>query len=310
MTVQRVASADIGSNTILLLIAEREPDGGWRRVADLMEITRISEGLDASGVLKEEPIARTQRALERFADQARREFGVEKIVLAGTAPFRRATNGREVAKRLGDSVDAEVVVVTGDEEADLVRLASRRAFPQLFPMLLVDIGGASTEVVFDGRDGSEFVSFDIGSVRLFERVSSDGTGDVAASSLQSEAEKVAHEALAGLADWNVKQDVIVGIAGTVTALAMYALSLEEWDHDAVHGATLSRRDVRNVANELFAMTLEERKQHPSLEPKRADVLPYGAVLLYTLMDMLSVEGLVVSDHGLRWGFLMQQTERT
>lgn len=311
MTSQRVASADIGSNTILLLIAEREPDGGWRRVADLMEITRISEGLDASGTLKELPIARTQEALERFVRRAQSEFGVSDIVLAGTAPFRRATNGREVAERLGKSVDAEVVILSGDEEADLVRLASRRAFPQLFPMLLVDIGGASTEVVFDGDNGSEFVSFDIGSVRLFERVTSMRAGgeddDISA---QSEAEKVARENLAALENWNVKQDVIVGIAGTVTALTMFSLGLEEWNHQAVHGAQLSLDDVRKVARELFEMTLEERKQHPSVEPKRADVLPFGAVLLYILMDILDVAEVVVSDHGLRWGFLIQQKARS
>lgn len=299
----RVASFDIGSNTVIMLIAERGAEG-WHVVTDEAEITRVSEGLDRHGSLFREGLERTAEALARF-DELAQDFAVDHRIATGTAPFRRAANGAEAAAELSLLIGTAIDVVSGEHEAELSLLATRGAFPELTRAQIVDIGGASTELIDAFPDGSHgVVSLDVGAVRLTERcVTGDPVSAADRAALQ--------DAVAGaLARASVKRflppPVLVGVAGTVTTLAALSLELEVYDAEQVHGLRLSRAEVVRLEQALFALSLAQRKGLAGMPAKRADVIPAGALLLRSVMDHLGAEEVLVSDRGIRWGRLYER----
>lgn len=297
----RVASFDIGSNTALCLVAERR-NGAWVRLADAQEICRVSEGLDQTGVLAEPAIARTEAALQRLV-AGLEPWRPERIVATGTAPFRRAANGREVADRLGRTLGVPIDVISGDEEARLGLLSSRAAFPALDTFHVVDIGGASTEIVIARGDGSwDAVSLDVGSVRLTERfVTAHPIADDELARLRDGVERELARAEVG--ELVAPGAPLVGIAGTVTTLAQAAFAMDAWEPDRVHGARLTRDTVVDLASRLPRLSVAERAAMPGIAAKRADVIAAGAVLLAAIMERVRADDVVVSDRGVRWGRL-------
>ena len=303
---ERIASIDIGSNSVLMLIAERDAEGVWQRMDDHVRVTRISEGLDQSGVLAPTPVARTRETLIAFAALAR-EAEVARVWITGTAPFRRASNGHEIAASFADVFDVPVTVVSGEREAELSLLATQLSFPALDPMIVVDIGGASTEIILAQGTQSSMVSLDIGSVRLTERCVSANpipSTDIAALRGVIEAELDRPEVAELLSGPSA---ALIGIAGTVTTVATVTLGMETYDDTRIHGYRLDASTVETLANELAKESVEERLQRPGLPQKRADVLPAGALLLALIADRVGASEIVVSDRGTRWGRLYAET---
>ena len=301
---RRVAAIDIGSNTALLLIAD-DIAGVWTPVFERAEICRVSEGLDQRGVLAEEPVARTRAVVERFGREAR-QHGVDGVVAVGTAPFRRASNGPQVAASLSAALGTEIEIVSGEREAALSLRATRAAFGSDDDLLVVDIGGASTELIAANADGtSRAVSLDIGAVRLTERCvhahpflpdDADALHAVIADAL------AAPEVLAIVQG---KPRTLVGIAGTVTSLCTASLELDAWDADAVHGHRLPVSEIHRLSVALRHLSLTQRAALPGVPAKRADVLPAGAMLLGAIAAAANAREVVVSDRGVRWGLLAE-----
>lgn len=300
----RVASLDIGSNTALMLVADLR-DGQWQRVEDHAEICRVSEGLDASGVLAEAPVARTRAVIEGYAERAR-ILGVDRIVATGTAPFRRAANGAEVAASLSASLGATINVVSGEREAELALLATRDAFREHPALTVVDIGGASTEIIAARADGTrDLVSIDLGSVRLTERCV---THHPYTRADRETLRGAIGEALGGPAVRALlagEPRPLVGIAGTVTTLCTASLELETWDADRVHGHALPLAEIDRLAVALSHLSVAQRAALPGIAAKRADVLPAGAMLLSAIAVAADVSEVLVSDRGVRWGRLVE-----
>ena len=220
---ERVASIDVGSNSVLMLVAERVGEGPWARVEDAAEVTRISEGLDASGSLAPAAVERTLAQLRRYVARAR-ELGVARFVATGTAPFRRADNGADVARMLGRELGLRLDVVSGEREAELSQIATRDAFPELDAMTILDIGGASTEVIALPRGGAaEVISLDVGAVRLGERFGTAAALDAPAADALRQA---VAEAIRPAAHLLAPGRPVIGIAGTVTTLATAAMGLD------------------------------------------------------------------------------------
>ncbi|MCB9532761.1 MAG: Ppx/GppA family phosphatase [Myxococcales bacterium] len=303
--VRRVASLDIGSNTVLMLVAERGgPDDPWVRVDDFAEITRVSEGLDRAGVLADEPIARTAAALRGMAQTAA-THGVDAIVATGTAPFRRASNGAAAAAALSAALGATVDVVSGEREAALALIATLDAFPHEESVLVADIGGASTELILARRgEAPRLVSLDVGSVRLAERcVESDPIADADVARIDA--------AIAAQLGRDDVRDILaargaaplIGIAGTVTTAAAVSIGLAEWDESRIHGMALGVAELADVFERVRSLPVYRRREVAGLEPKRADVFPAGARLLWAIAKAAGVDELRVSDRGIRWGRL-------
>ncbi|MBV8135178.1 MAG: Ppx/GppA family phosphatase [Deltaproteobacteria bacterium] len=303
----KLATFDVGSNTVLMLAAEVDERRQPRILSELSRITRLGRGVDKNGRLDPDSSALTLATLREFAETAA-GLGVERIAAAATAALRDAADGSEFIARVRERAGIELQIIPGAEEAALSHLAVVHGLgldPSL-RLLIVDIGGGSTELI-RAEPGTELelVSLQIGSVRLTERcVHSDPPSDADAASLRATIEG----ALDSLG-WRFRPARLVGIAGTVTTLCAVALGLHSYDSGLVHGHRLARTEVGRVMGLLRSLPLVERRKLPGLPEGRADVLFAGATILEHLMERFGAEEVTVSDQGVRWGLLWREIDR-
>lgn len=292
----RFASIDIGTNSVLLLVAERGPQGTFTPVLERAEITRLGRGVDQRRTLAPEAIADTLAVLEAYARDAR-ALGVQEIAATATSAARDASNGptflAEVKARTGISVE----LIAGDEEARLSFASAWADFGRMGPLVVLDIGGGSTEFIYGDATGAVTwrKSYDVGSVRLTER-----WGAQRAPLIDQ-----LNETFAPLPP-PPPGFLLVGVAGTVTTVCAVAKKIEPYDPLRVHGAVLSAAELQKTTDLLWSLQLETRRTLPGLQPKRADVIPAGAQVLLTAAQRLGATAVCVSDRGLRWGLLVDR----
>jgi exopolyphosphatase / guanosine-5'-triphosphate,3'-diphosphate pyrophosphatase len=303
----KLATLDIGSNTVLMLAVEVGADGRPRVLAERSRITRLARGVDATGRLDPDSAARTLAAIEEFATEAR-ALGAERIVAAATDALRDAADGTRFIARVKERSGVALEIIPGLEEARLSHLAVMRglSIDPRAPLLILDIGGGSTEFIRaePGRE-LQMTSLQIGSVRLTERcIRSDppSPADVAAL----------HAAIDGALDslgWEFQPRVTVGIAGTVTTICAVLLGMTTYDAGAVHGRVLTRADVERASAMFGARALAERRKLPGLVEGRADVIFAGTAILERAMTRFGADRVVVSDQGVRWGLVWREIDR-
>jgi exopolyphosphatase/guanosine-5'-triphosphate,3'-diphosphate pyrophosphatase len=303
---ERVATLDIGTNSVLLLVADATAEGP-RAVLERATITRLGEGVDRARMLAPAARARTLECLARYADDMRR-LGVVACRAVGTSALRDAAGGGDFKREAEAVLGATLEVIAGEREAALTFRGALSGLPVRGAVSVFDVGGGSTEIVHGARDGKArvdtAVSLDIGSVRLFERhVRSDPP-------TAGELERIRADIDAALASapHATSERVLVGVAGTVTTLAAVALELDSYDPARVHGSVLTRERVEELARKLGALSLAERKTLRGLEPKRADVIIVGSLIVERVMHFAGARELVVSDRGVRWGLAEELLE--
>jgi len=304
MSPRRSAFIDVGTNTILCLIADIRDTGRFRVLDDLAEIARLGQGVDQSGIIGAGGERRAIEILARYRDRCN-DLGVEEIIAVGTSALRDAKNSDEVRRRIRDELGIKIRVISGAEEAGYSFLAVQRGLSLLgHELLVIDIGGGSTEFILGNDRGvSRAVSIDVGSVRLTERyLHSDpvNTDDVAVMSAAIDAH------LAGLTNEIACADaapLLVGIAGTFTTLAAIEQKLARYSHSKVHGSVLTLTEVKRQVAMLQKLTIADRMRIIGLEPKRADVIFAGAYLIEKIMKLFGASQLMVSDQGVRYGLL-------
>jgi exopolyphosphatase/guanosine-5'-triphosphate,3'-diphosphate pyrophosphatase len=298
-----LASVDIGTNTTLLLVARTTP--AIEVIEERAEITRLGRGIGGAGgpgMLDGEAIARTLAVLREFAATARRHEA--RIVAVGTEALRRAPNAAAFLEPAAEILGAPVEVIDGEREAALTFRAVVESFADIGrgELIVVDIGGGSTEIVLasDGRARLR-TSLPLGSVRLtetFVRHDPPTTAEQAA--------------IAGAVDAALRSvpmppppATLVGVAGTVTSLAAMALELGSYDPARVHGYRLSRADLGRQVARLGGATQTERERMIGLDPRRADVILAGAVILDRIAAAAAAGEVRVSDRGIRWGLMYE-----
>lgn len=299
----RVAAIDIGTNTVLLLVAEKTKDG-LVAVEEHAAITRLGEGVDRTRKLLPAAIARTSEVLDRYAGIIRR-LGAERVDVVGTSAMRDAEGGAEVRAHVEKVIGVPARTVSGDEEARLTFAGALSGIPDVKagdPVRVFDIGGGSTEVVHGASGEIGYAhSFDVGSVRLTERhVKSDPPMPEEIAVVRASA----RETFAAVPAFS--SDVApVGIAGTMTTLAAVFLRMKEWDGTRVHGLHLPVTELERVVGELAALPLADRSKVPGLEPKRADVIVAGGHIALVYLAHVGAREVIVSDRGVRWGLAAQ-----
>ena len=302
-TPERYAVIDAGTNSIKFHIAERQADGGWHTIVDRAEITRLGEGLDATGRIGSEPLERAVAAIAGMADEARTHH-VRALVAVGTAGLRIASNATEVLETIRSRASVDVEVISGEDESRLAYQAAAR-WGNLGdgPVVVFDTGGGSTQFTFGhGAEVDERFSIDLGAVRITERF--DLTHAVGPDVVAAARAAIA----ADLARIEGRQapDALVGMGGAVTNIAAVMHALAVYDPDVIQGSVLDRAELDRQIERYRSLDADGRRSIVGLQPKRAEVILAGACVVRTVMDLLGQDRLTVSDRGLRHGVLIER----
>ena len=266
-------------------------------------MTRLGEGLDATGRLGDEPMARTIDAIAAIADEARR-YDVVAIAAVGTAGLRIADNTAAFLDAVQARCGVRVEVIPGEEEGRLAYLAVKRGLGAARGSLVVfDTGGGSSQFTFGLGEGvDERFSVNVGAARFTDRFGLGGavSEDVLAAALGAIATDLSR------LDGRPKPDALVAIGGAVTNLAAVSHGPAANELDIVQGTVLDRTEIERQIELYRTRTVEERRRIVGLHPKRAEVILAGACIVRTVMAKLDRESLIVSDRGLRHGLLVER----
>jgi exopolyphosphatase/guanosine-5'-triphosphate,3'-diphosphate pyrophosphatase len=299
----RYAVIDVGTNSVKFHVAERHADGSWRTVVDRADVTRLGEGLEASGEISAAALERTLSAIEGMVGEARR---LETLAIAavGTAGLRAASNAGAVIDAIATRTGVTVEVIPGDEESRLAYLAVEAGLGIGGGSLVVfDTGGGSSQFTF-GRGGriDERFSLEVGAVRYTEEFGLDR----AVTSERLKEALAAIEADLSALDGRPRPDALVGMGGAITNLTAVMHELGTYDPDVVQGSVLDDTEVERQIERYRSLDAEARRTIVGLQPKRAEVILAGACIVATVMEKLGQASLTVSDRGLRHGLLLER----
>jgi exopolyphosphatase / guanosine-5'-triphosphate,3'-diphosphate pyrophosphatase len=306
--MMRFAAFDVGTNTVLMTVAERGPDGRLVSVLEREEITRLGEGVDRTRRLSPQALERTVAVMHRFAEEAR-AVGVSSFVAGATSAARDAVNGSELADLVRERARIDLEILRGEEEARLVFRAVQEDFgADGSAVVAIDIGGGSTEVVWGARRGTpEFHrSVNVGSVRLTERF-------VTAHPIPEADRRAIREHLReafAVVSPPPPGTRAVAVAATATSLSAVTSRLSSAGAPGLSGyARLQLPELESLVDRLCRMSLDERRRLEGLDPRRADVICAGAYILIEALARLGIPECEVSDRGVRWGLLWERFGR-
>jgi len=298
--VSEIAAIDCGTNSIKLLIGDL-PTISVRE----SRMVRLGQGVDETGCLAEEALARTFAAVDEYAALIR-AHGVDRVRFCATSATRDARNAAVFTTGVRQRLGVTPEVLSGDEEAALVFAGATRTLSDQLepPVLVVDIGGGSTELVV-GADGPDIgTSLDIGAVRLHERhLHDDPPTRRQISACLADVDRHLDGGPVVLGDARS----VVGTSGTIKTLAAALLGLPSYDRDAIDGAVLASAETRDYVDRLVAMTVAERRAIASMHPGRADVIGAGALIWSRVLAGTGVEHYRVSEadilYGIAWSLV-------
>ena len=293
MASQRIAVVDLGTNSTRLLVAN-VAGADLEELARRTNVTRLGQGVDASGRLADEAIERVVDVLAGYRDEIDRQ-GAERIVAVATSAVRDAENGPEFAELLRERFGIEAKTIPGEEEARLTFLGATSGRPA-DETLVIDIGGGSTEYVIGEPGGApEFhVSTRMGSVRHSERFLHD---DPPPEDEVRELRNSAREIVEAEVPAELRERVVRGIAvaGTATSLAAIDQELDPYDPDRVHGYELTAEACERMLAMLAALPLAERRDVKGLHPDRAPTIVAGVAILVESMRAFGLDRMEVSE---------------
>lgn len=305
----RYGALDIGTVTCRLLVADVE-DGRIIDVDKEYAITDLGVGVDATGRLSEAAIERVLACVDRYLEVLARydtpEHPVRRLIAMATSASRDAANGPEFAARLAER-GVTLAVIPGSREAQLTFLGASSDFPGE-NLLVVDIGGGSTEVVA-GRFGEDPIashSFNIGCRRVTERFFHD---DPPTAGQMDAARQWIRETMApyfeGLATAGFAIDRVVAVAGTATSVVSIREAMEVYDSSRVHKAVVAAGELAAIEERLAAEPLEERKTTVGLDPKRAGVIVAGFVILEEVLALAGADAYTASESDILHGMIFE-----
>jgi len=306
----RVGVVDIGTNSTRLLIADVE-DGAIAELDRRSEVTRLGQGVDTSGRLAEEAMARVFATLDAYRDAlAAAEVPTGARVAVLTSAARDAANGADFTARVKRDYGLDARTIAGEEEARLTFAGAThgRDPADRTPLLVVDIGGGSTELIVGaagGADPSFHISLQVGVVRQTERhLHSDPPPPRELQRLADDARAVIEAGVP--AAIRAGATSAVGVAGTATSLAAIDQELDPYDPRRVHGYVLERAEIELLLARLAQMPLAERRMVRGLHPDRAPTIVAGAAILLEVLRAFELRRAEVSEHDLLHGVALER----
>jgi exopolyphosphatase/guanosine-5'-triphosphate,3'-diphosphate pyrophosphatase len=305
----RLATIDIGTNTILMLIADLGADGAIEVIRDEQVIARLGQGVDANRNITAETTERVLRYLRACVKTAE-SFHTEKIVLCGTSALRDAANSKGFIQHIKEELGLEIEVLSGPDEAELTyrgAVAGHLNTGAQDRLAVLDIGGGSTELTIGrGESITSKASIDLGCVRLTERTlkASPPTSSALEQALSAVRSSV------GALPRLPSGARLIGVAGTVTTLAAIDLNLDRYDPQRVEGHQLSIESIERISRELRNQSVAQMiERFPQIQPGRADIILAGVLILTEALKHFQTTRITVSDRGLRYGIAMRELSK-
>lgn len=281
----KIAAIDIGSNSVRLMMWA---DG--KTLYKSLNTTRLGEGLVATGTMTPQAIARTASAVHDFVIQAGRE-GAGRVYAFATAAVRSASNRADFLGAVKTLAGIDVDVISGEEEAAIGILgAIGRGDGGI-----IDLGGASTEITVQ-KSGIRLYSHsaNVGTVRLYDACGRD----------EDKLSAYIADAVNEYGDVPCKGLTMYAIGGTATTIASVALGLEKYDPSAIHGTVVAAERVRSMAHYLLSLPVDRVKEVKGMEPRRADIIGGGCLLMYGIMQKLSIPDITISESDNLEGYVL------
>ena len=301
-SLKRVASIDIGTNTILLLIAKVE-GGEIHPLFEMETVVRLGKGLQKNEILLKGAMERGLRTLAQYLKQCQ-AMKVQKIFAAGTSALREAKNSKDFLKETKEKLNLSIEIISEEEEAQLSFLAVTKDLGEVKkPILVVDVGGGSTEFILGkGHQIHQWISLPLGSVRFTERfLHSNPVRD-------EEYEKMERKIRERLINIPHSQEPFstVAVGGTATTLASVQMGLKEFIPEKIHHFVLQKEDLKKQLFHYRTKTIQEREKIPGLPKARSDVILAGGTILYLAMEEVKCSSVLISCHGVRYGLLYKK----
>jgi exopolyphosphatase / guanosine-5'-triphosphate,3'-diphosphate pyrophosphatase len=298
-----IASVDIGTNTVLLLIAE--VDSSTNKIVPLINeyrMPRIGQGTKLSGVISREKLTLLYEVLNEYKSIINR-YNCEKVILTGTNAFRLASNTSDVIKKIKKSFDFDLTVISCEEEAEYAYLGAVSNLDSADNLIVIDIGGSSTEIIRGN-------SYKILSKNSLQLGSVSGTEQFLKSSppIKTEIENLKYEIVNKFSsiDKKIASNQVIAIAGTATTIACMKLGLKEFEEGLVDRSPISIQDMKTIIDELsFLKTNEILKKYGPVMKGREDIIFAGALILFQFMKHFSLEKIKVSTRGIRYGAIVK-----
>jgi exopolyphosphatase/guanosine-5'-triphosphate,3'-diphosphate pyrophosphatase len=299
------ASIDLGTNTCLLLVKETLPSGEERILHDESNVVRLGQGVDQAKELHPEAMKRAYDCLAAYAVTAKNLGVLPSAILAvATAQARDAQNAAVFFQKIQQELELKFRVLSGDEEARATFLGAALPGMNARQMVVMDIGGGSTELVME--NGGQ--SLPIGAVRMTERfLKSDPVTDEEFWKCEEAIDSALEAMLPLLQVWQTKMKdeggvtQFVAVAGTAVTLAMIQLAMPQYQRAEIDGFEISKGDAHRIVEELKWRNIAERKAMVGMEPKRADVILAGALIFWRVMEKFNFSHATISTRGLRYG---------
>lgn len=297
------AVIDIGTNAIKFYLAQKLPAGKWKTLVDRGQVTRLGAGLNHSGQLSPQAMARTVAVISEMVRDARRE-GAQQILAIGTMALRTASNSRDFVELLKRTCQLEVEIISGEAEARFSFLAVKSSLDLgSGDFTIFDIGGGSTEFIWGHRGHIiHQVSLNVGVVRLTEDILR--SDPVTPAECETTIREIETALLAIPTASPMK--MLIGVGATMTILGAMKHHLKIYDAEFIHGKKLTASDINELVALLQAKTIAERKQLVGLEPSRADVILAGAIMVQVIMKKFQQPAVTISDRGVRHGVLIDR----
>ena len=305
----KIGTIDIGTNSMRLLIADYKNNKIENR-KKYINITRIGQGVDDKGYITEEALERNLNALKEFADKCIEEK-CEKVYCMGTSALRDSKNGQDFVDRAKELTNIDVKIICGEEESNLgfMGVLEGAGGDKSNYILVLDIGGGSTEFIVGNEDGIKFCkSENVGALRMTEKfITTDPISDEEFSKMSGFIEKTISSTLDKIKGMHVSK--LVGIGGAITSLSAMNQQLEVYSMEKVHNSVVTKKDLEKILQNLKKMTLSDKKTIKGLQPKRADIITAGVKILHIVMEKLEIEKIMISEYDNLEGLIFQNSKK-
>ncbi|WP_099190913.1 Ppx/GppA phosphatase family protein [Tepidibacter mesophilus] len=302
----KIAAIDIGTNSMRLLLADYV-EGKFFNRQKYINTTRIGQNVDKEGIISDEAIERNVDALHEFANIARK-YGCEKIFAMGTSALRDSKNKEYFLQKAFDKSGVLVEIISGDNEADLGFLGVVQEIDE--DILVIDIGGGSTEFIVGNKaEGIKFTkSENVGALRMTEKfLTKDPIDSSEIEDATTYIEGTIMDTIEKISNFNISK--VVGIGGTITSLSAIHQDLKVYDTHKIHKSVILDTDIEEILRNLKELTVKEKRNLNGLQPKRADIITAGALILNIIIKNLRIKDITVSEFDNLEGLICHKLKR-